>query len=334
MSSMKKILNLILVLLLVIVSDGCSCKKEEDSTVDFYVPDGAPALAIAKLMQDEYTKDGYKVNYHIVNSSTINTYVANGSADIAILPTNAAANLYNKGNDIKLISSNTWGMLYMVSSEENAQPITDLNKLKGTVICLIGQNQVPDLVFKYILNSNNIEYIESDIVVEEKVALKYVTDGSSMLPLLKNKQLKYGILAEPAVTNSINKATTSIVLDLQKEWQIATNSINSYPQASLVAKTSFLEKNNKFIEDLLNEMNDSSSWILENVDKLDKILRDHGSISKNSYTKEIIERCNIKLVTGSEMKTAAYSFLKSLYDVIPNSIGNKLPDENFYYSFN
>ena len=330
---MKKIVKFISCMLMFVMLAACSCKKE-DKVVDVYVPDGAPALAIAKLMNDEWTKDGYKVKYHVVNSSTITTHVANGEADIAILPTNAAANLYNKGNDIKIISSNTWGLLYMVGNADNTTPITDLNSLKGEVVAIIGQNQVPDLVFKYILEANDIEYVASDTSVSGKVALKYVADGPTMIPLLKTKQLKYGILGEPAATNSTNAASTAIVLDIQEAWQDASNSTDTYPQASLVAKSSFIKNNKGFIKDMLEEIDESSSWILENVSSLKDILESHGSTAGTTYTLTSLQRCNIRLVAGSSMKESVHDFLQSLYDVVPNSIGGKLPDDDFYYLAN
>ncbi len=257
---MKKLVKFLSCMIMFVMLTACSCTKE-DKVVDVYVPDGAPALSIAKLMNDEWTKDGYKVKYHVVASSTITTHVANGDAEIAILPTNAAANLYNKGNKIQIVSANTWGLLYMVGNSDNTTPITDLNSLKGEVVAVIGQNQVPDLVFKYILDANDIEYVASDVAVDGKVALKYVADGPTMIPLLKTKQLKYGILGEPAATNSTNAAQTAIVLDIQEAWKDASSSTDTYPQASLVAKSSFLKNNKEFMTDMLEEIDESSSWI-------------------------------------------------------------------------
>ena len=325
----KKYLVLFLLFLFFITS--CSSKEKDEEIIDVYIPDGAPAIAMAKLLNDNYQGENLKVEYHIVSSDEITINVANGNADIALLPTNAAANLYNKGVDIKIVSSNTWGMLYMVTNNDDFANISDLNLLKGEVIGVIGKNQVPDLVFKYILNSYNIQYVESDIKVEDKVAIKYVADGPSMLPLLKNNMLEFGILAEPALTNSLTKANVSVIFDLQEEWKKCNDSIDSYPQASLIVKTSLLKDNNEFIKEFLNQIDLSSDWVLDNTDKLQTILSKYGSTSSITYTKEIIERCNIKLVTGEVMIDAVDDFLKALYSVIPNVIGGKLPDEQFYY---
>ena len=327
---MKKIFKLFLFLIIALPLVACSCKKD-DKVIDVYTPDGAPSLSLAKLMYEEYAPKGYQVKYHIVAADTIASYITNDKADMAIVPTNAAANLYNKGNKIKIVSSNTWGLLYMVGNADHITPITDLNSLKGNVVGVIGQNQVPDLVFKYILEENGIEYVASDTAVAGKVALKYVADGPTMIPLLKTNQLKYGILGEPAATNSMSKASTSIVLDIQEEWKKATNTSSSYPQASLVVKSSLLKNDEKLIKDMLDEINDSSTWIFQNMDKLNETLQAHGSATIFSYTEALLTRCNIHVVTGNSMKTAVNDFLSGLHSIIPNSIGGNLPDENFYY---
>ncbi|MBE6123966.1 MAG: ABC transporter substrate-binding protein [Erysipelotrichaceae bacterium] len=326
---MKKLFRFLSIFLLSLSIGACSNNK--DKTVDVYMPDGAPALAMAKLMYEKYTTKGYTVKYHIVASETITSHITNGDADIAIVPTNAAANLYNKGNKIKIVSSNTWGLLYMVGNANNTTPITDLNSLKGEVVGIIGQGQVPDLVFKYILKANNIEYVASDTAIDNKVALKYFADGPSMIPLLKQKQLKYGILGEPAVSTSVANASTSIVLDIQSAWQEASGQSSSYPQASLVVKSSFLENHSDFINSMLEELETSNTWILDNIDKLNDTLKDHGSTTNISYTVEILQRCNIRLVKGIEMKTAVNAFLDSIYSIVPNSIGGQLPNDSFYY---
>ena len=85
------------------------------------------------------------------------------------------------------------------------------------------------------------------------------------------------------------------------------------------------------MKDMLEEIDTSSSWILENVSSLKNILEAHGSTSGANYTLTSLQRCNIRLVSGANMKTSVHDFLQSLYDVVPNSIGNKLPDDDFYY---
>ena len=49
-----------------------ACNKNADITV--YAPDGAPALAIAKMLKEDTNDDG--VQYRIVNPQTLNAYLS------------------------------------------------------------------------------------------------------------------------------------------------------------------------------------------------------------------------------------------------------------------
>ena len=93
---------------------------------------------------------------------------------------------------------------------------------------------------------------------------------------------------------------------------------------------------NVYGDDSLNSMRDLHVFaqivnILDNEDKLSDTLKAHGSTTEVTYTDAILQRCNIKLVKGNDMKVAVTAFLESLHSIVPNSIGGSLPNEDFYY---
>ena len=101
----KKILSIIVVLLIgslaLFTVVGCNDTNTEGEpiTINVCVPDGSPAIAIAKLVKDNPTFDGYKINYEVVTGSEgIGARLASGEATIAIAPTNAGATQYTKAN--------------------------------------------------------------------------------------------------------------------------------------------------------------------------------------------------------------------------------------------
>lgn len=67
-------------------------EQESGVTANVYAPDGAPAISLAKMMHDSYAG----ATFHVVLPNAIGGQVLDGNADIAILPSNAAANLYGK----------------------------------------------------------------------------------------------------------------------------------------------------------------------------------------------------------------------------------------------
>lgn len=102
---------------------GLTNTKAEKTEINFFAPDGAPALAVAKLVAENY-QFGETVNYNIVSPKNLGVKVVQKTADIAILPVNLASKLIN-ANGYKLLTVNTHGNLYIIGTE-NIDSLKDL----------------------------------------------------------------------------------------------------------------------------------------------------------------------------------------------------------------
>ena len=72
------------------------------TALQFYCPDGAPALAAAGLFGNETLgTDDITMNYHVISADKIASTVLKTTkkADVAILPVNAAAKICGTGED-------------------------------------------------------------------------------------------------------------------------------------------------------------------------------------------------------------------------------------------
>ena len=102
---MKKLLAAILCFAVACFAFGCGISddtsSEEKQEYTFVMPDGAPVLAAVNLIKNYPEIDGHKMKYQVVPASSIaQEYTQN--AQLAVMPTNAAATLYSKNVDIKL----------------------------------------------------------------------------------------------------------------------------------------------------------------------------------------------------------------------------------------
>lgn len=170
---------------------------EVPSNVKVFMPDGATALSFAKMMRDNGEVGGTAVDYSVVTANTIASKLTSSEADIAIVPTNLAAKLYNANGKYKMIATVTNGNLYIIGGESEG-----LSSLAGKRVASIGQGAVPDIIFRYLLQLNNIEYTVSDRAVEGKVALTYFADGGAVIKAIKGGLAEFGLLGEPAATNA------------------------------------------------------------------------------------------------------------------------------------
>ncbi|NLZ24912.1 MAG: hypothetical protein GX891_00405, partial [Clostridiales bacterium] len=169
--------------LMVFALSACNDDTKGDAEVlRFAVPDGTPALSVAGLIASGATVGGKKIELEIINPSLIGGEVLSEKADIAILPTNAAAQLYNRGAKYKLVTSNVFGVLYLIG-KENPEGFT-LDKLIGKRVSSIGQSNTPQFVFEKILKETfggDIIVNNSQSAVEGKIVINYVADGASAI---------------------------------------------------------------------------------------------------------------------------------------------------------
>ena len=233
---MKKLFLLLTIFFLGLTS----CNKEETSReVNVYMPDGTPALALASMLDEGFEYENVKTTFHIVTASEIAATVSQSTCDLAIMPTTAAATLYNKGIGLQLASVNVFGNLFIVGTKET----TSLEDLKGKVIYTTAATTIQ--MVQYVLDANNIEYTDGAEAVEGKVALNSVGDATEIIANLKMGIQKgteaYGVLGEPQVTKVQGMiAGLNINFDLQKEYKAITG-FDGYPQACLIVKKSFAE---------------------------------------------------------------------------------------------
>ena len=68
--------------------------------------------------------------------------------DFIALPTNVAANLYNKDVDLQLINVATWGILGLLSREKDLKTVEDF---KNKEIIVPFRADMPDIIFQALI---------------------------------------------------------------------------------------------------------------------------------------------------------------------------------------
>lgn len=338
----RKVLLLIVVLLLVVAFSsvaliGCDNTDDDAFTIKVCVPDGSPAIAIAKLLKDKPTFDGYNIEYEIVTGSEgIGARLASGEATIAIAPTNAGATQYNKNNGkYKLVATAVQGALYMVGKEQLSGNTTQekLNSLMGKTLYNIGQGATPDLTFKYILDYYQIPYRITDVESDEYIALQYVSEGSALIQNLKMGIASYGILGEPAVTNA-NKATgTTTLFSIQDLWDDVNNATSGFPQASVFVNSQILGgEHDEFLNWFVGKLEENSTWVKTNASEAGLALQEGGSTSLKALTNEMVTKCNINIIRANNAKESVTTYLTALHGFNPQTVGGSVPNNEFYYA--
>ena len=202
---MKKIFTVLMSLLItssLVVGCSSSEKKEEEKvtepiSVNVGAPDGLPAIAIAKLEQENpEVKEGYKVKYTLeATSDALSTDVMKESLDIAIVPSNMAAIAYNKTSNYQIAGTVGMGSFYLVSSDED---VTGLDSsLQGKEVGNIGKGLTPDITVQALLKEQNVD--------SSSIKFNYSNEASDLVSLLATKKITTGIVPEPALSGLLTK---------------------------------------------------------------------------------------------------------------------------------
>ena len=334
---MKKFLIILLVLSLcaMTVFSFASCsKKTTTDEIVVAVPDGGPALGMSYLMKNYSTISKTKVTYKIVDGAAgIKSAVMSGEADVAIMPTNMAAILYNQGIEIQVVGTNSYGLLYMLSNTVAPDNFT-LDALKGQVLHTVGQGGTPEIVLKKVLEGAGVEYEESDTAIAGKVAIKFHAEGTTIIGGLKQGNIHFAVLGEPAVSTALQKVggNLAIVCDLQEKWKTAANTDASYPQTALVAKKSLIESDPYLIKLIAQYTVDCAKALAEDAAPYIAELKEREATVPDTFGAEGVARTNIKPAFGATAKADIEAYFNILKTFKAPLIGGKLPDDGFYYS--
>ena len=321
---MKRILIILTAMILsltTLFSFACVNQNGGDKTLEFYAPDGAPALSIAKFIREnENFGINATINYNVVSASEIGGVMGQGKGDFIIMPVNAASKLYkaNANSPYVLAGVVTHGNLYLMSSDGTS----DLQGLKGKVVGVIGQGLVPDLTFKAILSANGLlgDVVVGDTATSGKITLRYFPSAPDMLPIMKQGKITVGLIPEPAATNltKIANDKTWTRLDVQELYDAQNK---AYPQAVLMVKKSVYQEYKQKIDDMAQYFDANALWIKENVaDAVQSVnskltIGATPSLVATNLNSTVIDNCKIYFENAEKSKLAVKEYINKIIAV-------------------
>lgn len=336
--NMKKLLTILLSVIMAMGAVGflgCNAPNHTEPTkLSFYAPDGAPALAIAKFINDnESFGIDATIDYNVVASSDIGGVMQTGKGDFIVMPVNAASKLYkaNQNDPYVMTAVVTHGNLYLMSSDGTS----NLESLKGKVVGVIGQGLVPDLTFRAILSDNGLidDVVFGDVATPDKITLRYFASAPDLIPMLKTGKLTDGLLPEPAATNLIKVASdkTWERVDVQELYD---NQSKSYPQAVLMVKKSVYNKYKTNIDGMEQTFISNVSWVKQNtalaVTAVNGKLKDGLTPSLNSanITAQVVDNCKIYYQPSSQAKDVVKDYIEKIISI--SSASAKTVGDDFF----
>lgn len=223
--------------------------------------------------------------------------LANGELDFAVLPADAAVNLFNKGVKIRAVAIVGEGMLSVVG--------TDIN---NSTLSVPGYGGTPDNMATLLYPQYERDYS--------------ITAPAQLAQMLIAGKCKLAILPQPFVSMVISKnSNIQILSDVQTLWFEKTG-IKQYPMSILVVHEDYADENKGSVEKMKKNYRQSIESVLSDPHSA-ALKIEEKEIMKAELAEPAIKYCALVYKDGKECKEELNQYYKQLLNIPV--------DNSFYY---
>lgn len=332
---MKKSIALMIVLIISLIT-GCgqsnskeasnsspqSAELKEQTTITVAAPKSPATIPVLRMIESNCMGDKIKIELQLYSDmETMMAMASEGDYGILIVPAHTAANLNNKGVDVKLLNVFNWGGMCLSTTDSDCNSWEDL---AGKELYVPSKGSVPDILTQYFLKQNGL-------AVGENIEVVY-SSHNEIAQLLSGGTIKYAVDAQPFVTSNTNNVQGyKIISEFSEEWRLTQGEEYSIPANCMVSSTEYLSKNVELINSFNKKFSEAVEWTVENPTEAGTL----ANANLNANAELIAEAMQ---GFGFAYKSAADSQedLEQYYNVLlamkPESIGGTIPNKEFYYS--
>ena len=254
--------------------DDQQTEQEEFTPANYSIAalKGPTAMGLVKLMKDSESGEttGNEYTFTLAGSADeVTPALLKGELDMACVPANLAAVLYNKTEgEIEVLAVNTLGVLYIV---ENGESVKSMADLKGKTIVAAGKGSTPEYALRYLLTENGID-------PDHDVTIDWKSEHSECVAALASSQASVALLPQPFVTVAQSKIEgLRMALDLTKEWDALDNG-SSLITGVIVARREVVEANPAAVNEFLKEYAASVDYVNANTADAAALIGEYGIV--------------------------------------------------------
>lgn len=325
----KKFAVLIAMILgIAMVLGGCGAQEEaniEAQTVKIAVLSGPTGMGMAEMMVEKpELADGVELDFTLATAADqIIADIINGTYQVAAVPTNLAATLYNKTDGAVVLGCvNTLGNLTIVGTKD--QEVGSLKDLKGKTIGATGQGANPEYILKALLEKNGLD-------PDTDVTIQWYSEHAEAAAALASGEIQIAMLPQPFATSAQaqNPDLTELV-DLNTAWEEAYGS--QLEMGCVVVNKEWAENNSALLKKFMDAYRESVESITADTEESAQYVVDAGIMTSVELAEKAIPNCAITFIAPDEAKDDLNNYLQILYDFNASAVGGELPatDSDFY----
>ena len=322
---MKRAIVILLALLLLLGCMACAAKPAQEAAASIRVgslkgPTSMGLVNLRKAAESGTLTDTYTFTM-ATDASEIAAGLVSGDLDIALIPANLAAVLYNKKTEkgIAVIDVNTLGVLYCVTG---ADGISSVGDLAGKTVYLTGQGTTPEYSLRYLLAQAGV----TDCTLEFK------SEATEVAALLAADSTAIAVLPQPFATVAmVQNDALKEAFSLSESWDAVSGGSRMVTGVTVVRKA-FLKDHPQAVERFLKAHGESAAKAATDAAGTARLIAEYGIIEKEPVALKALPKCGVACLTGSEMEAALKGYLEVLRQADPASVGGEAPDSGFYYA--
>ena len=263
------------------------------------------------------------------NPDQLRALALEGKADFVAMPTNVAANLYNRGVKLRLMNVSVWGMLWVVTRDPTLKTLADL---KGREVAVPFRADMPDIVFGFLAERAGLD-------PRRDITVRYLASPMDAMQWLVMRRVDHALLAEPAVSMALRKTHSfplSVVapelyrgLNLQAEWGRLMNTEARLPQAGMAVMGQAVNDPALALR-LEAAYANSYRWCAEQPQACGELAAKHIDILTPEAAADSVRALPAHYATAGQARPELETFLQLLLERQPATVGGKLPDDGFY----
>ncbi len=262
------------------------------------------------------------------NPDQLKAMIINKEVDFVAVPTNVGAILYNKEQAIKLLNVSVWGILKILTRDENVNGLEDL---KGKELIVPWRGDMPDIVLRAVLKKKGFK--------KDDIKIIYVSNPMDAAKQLILRRADNILLPEPATSMVMRKTESFPVklvaptvfrgIDIQEEWGEAFQREAKMPQAGMAVVGEMLKKK-EIIKKFEAEYAKAMQWYKTHPKEAGELSAKYITMFTPDAFSDSIGYTQLEVKKAIEVKDELDFFFTVLKDDNPKIIGGSLPDENFY----
>ncbi|MDD2711924.1 MAG: ABC transporter substrate-binding protein [Simplicispira sp.] len=252
-----------------------------------------------------------------------------GKADVLAMPSNVAANLYNRGAGVTLLNISTWGALWLVTRDAQRQTLA---AFQGEEIAVPFRGDMPDIVLQLLAAKQGLD-------VQRDFRLRYVPTPMEAMQLLITRRVSHALLVEPAVSLALRKTRSFPIgliapdlhrgADLQQEWGKAFGRRARLPQAGIAA-VGAVRQQPEVLAAVAQAYAQSLAWCRTHPQDCGRLVAQHIDLLTPESVADAIAVSQLDAVPAAVARPELEFFLGQLMARNPALVGGKLPDAAFY----